>query len=330
MPISVKRFDRSHDIEKWNKFISSAQNATFLFNRSFMDYHMDRFTDFSLMIYDEKDKLIACFPANQSAIDEVFSHQGLTYGGFIMKAELKLPVKMDIFTSVLRYYLEHQIRTIRYKAFPQFYNSLQTGEIEYCLFLGNAKLYRRDTTIAVDRNYRIPYSGNIRRESKKAQKAGIQIHEEKDFYNFWDNVLIPNLQQRFSVTPVHSKEEIMLLKNRFPENIRLFVAKDEKGKLFAGTVLFVTKNVVHCQYISATNLGRKNNGLNFLFTYLLDNSFQEKQFFDFGIVNENEGKKINYGLLAWKERMGGRSYSHDFYEINTKSYKDINNIFNGI
>jgi hypothetical protein len=52
------------DYELWNTFVSAAKNATFLFQRDFMEYHKDRFEDFSLLIFD-KVKLVAVLPANR-------------------------------------------------------------------------------------------------------------------------------------------------------------------------------------------------------------------------------------------------------------------------
>ncbi len=324
MSFKVIRYNSEIDKLKWNEFLAVAKNSTFLLDRNFMDYHSDRFTDHSLLIYDEKDNLLACFPANQSSEVEVWSHQGLTYGGFIIKADAKLPVHLEVYKSILQYYNQLGIQTIRYKAFPRFYNDLQTDEIEYCLFLSQAKLYRRDTALAIDRENRIAYSGNIRREAKKATKEGVEICMESDVTGFWNNVLTPNLQERFGVNPVHSTEEMTLLKSRFPEKIKLFTAKNAEGEILAGTAMFEMKNVAHCQYISATDEGRKSGALNLLFTTLLDEYFLDKRFFDFGIANENDGKEMNHGLLAWKERMGGRTYSHDFYLIETDNYKLLN------
>lgn len=300
---------------EWNAFVKVAKNATFLFDRGFMDYHSDRFKDHSLMVYNDNENLTACFPANETAEGLIWSHQGLTYGGLIHQKGLKLPVVIEVFQSVLAYYAEKGFKTLRYKAFPRFYNELQTDEIEYCLFLNHAKLYRRDTAIAVNRKYPIKYSGNIRREAKKAKENGVVISEDTDFENFWKNVLIPNLENRFEVKPVHSADEIKFLVERFPNKIKLFTATDSKEKILAGTVFFLTKNVAHCQYISASDEGRRTGALNHLFISLLDEYFLEKRYFDFGIANEEAGRKINTGLLAWKERMGGRTYSHDFYEL---------------
>ena len=44
-----------------------------------MDYHKDRFEDYSLMVFKD-EKLVAVLPANRVE-DKLFSHQGLTYGG---------------------------------------------------------------------------------------------------------------------------------------------------------------------------------------------------------------------------------------------------------
>jgi hypothetical protein len=50
----------------WDKFVESSRVKSFLFFRDFMDYHSDRFDDFSMLIY-RKNKLIALLPGNISS-----------------------------------------------------------------------------------------------------------------------------------------------------------------------------------------------------------------------------------------------------------------------
>ena len=50
----------------WNSFIDNAKNSHFFFRREYMDYHKNRFRDFSLMIYNDKGNLISILPANLS------------------------------------------------------------------------------------------------------------------------------------------------------------------------------------------------------------------------------------------------------------------------
>jgi hypothetical protein len=95
---SVRPYE-AKDYSLWNTFINEAKNATFLFHRDFMEYHKDRFDDFSLMVFD-KEKLVAILPANRVG-DTVFSHQGLTYGGLIYSDKLKLAGVLNVFQTVL-------------------------------------------------------------------------------------------------------------------------------------------------------------------------------------------------------------------------------------
>ena len=62
--------------QAWNDFVSRSKNGTFLLDRNYMDYHADRFTDHSLMVY-RRDKLYALLPGNIAG-DTFYSHQGLT------------------------------------------------------------------------------------------------------------------------------------------------------------------------------------------------------------------------------------------------------------
>src|SRR5215216_754207 len=73
---TIKKYDQS-DYTIWNDFVALAKNATFLFHRDFMEYHQDRFEDFSVLVF-EGEKLKAVLPANK-AENSVYSHQGLTY-----------------------------------------------------------------------------------------------------------------------------------------------------------------------------------------------------------------------------------------------------------
>ncbi|TAD97029.1 MAG: hypothetical protein EAZ97_13070, partial [Bacteroidetes bacterium] len=50
--------------DRWNDFLSVSKNASFLFDRNFMDYHKDRFRDHSC-IFIEKNQILAVFPANE-------------------------------------------------------------------------------------------------------------------------------------------------------------------------------------------------------------------------------------------------------------------------
>lgn len=97
---SVKRYT-AEDKFLWHQFMETSKNATFLFQRDFMEYHADRFTDHSLLVL-KKGKPVALLPAN-IADNTLYSHQGLTYGGLILHKKVKLKEVAAIFSSVLQF-----------------------------------------------------------------------------------------------------------------------------------------------------------------------------------------------------------------------------------
>lgn len=316
MNIEVVQY-KSQQKKEWDSFVEIAKNATFLFKRDFMEYHSDRFEDASLMIY-KNTKLVALFPANKSGDNEIVSHQGLTYGGLLFLEKEKFGAIKKYIQKIMIFMEDFGFDFVVWKLFPNIYNQTPSDEIEYVLFLLEANLIRRDIAIVVNSESGLKYSGNYRREAKKAEKEGAVI-KKGDFETFWKKILIPNLKIKHGVKPVHSFIEINKLAQKFPENIVQYNVQIN-DEIVAGTTLFVTPTCVHCQYISANDLGRKSGALNYLFIHLLKDVYSEVRNFDFGIVNEKNGTYINEGLLFWKENMGGRSIKHDFYKIKTKNH----------
>ena len=60
--LEVRRYTGEHS-DEWNRFVAASKNGTFLFDRNYMDYHADRFSDHSLMIY-RNGSVYALLPAN--------------------------------------------------------------------------------------------------------------------------------------------------------------------------------------------------------------------------------------------------------------------------
>ena len=114
----IKRYEIKNYSE-WNAFISTAKNATFLFNRDFMEYHSDRFDDFSLMIYEE-DKLVSVLPANRVGAT-IYSHQGLTYGGLVFSFKNKANKTNEIIDAIVLFFKENSVNEFLYKQLPIFY-----------------------------------------------------------------------------------------------------------------------------------------------------------------------------------------------------------------
>tara|TARA_R100001230_G_C5681255_1_gene188332 strand:- start:837 stop:1820 length:984 start_codon:yes stop_codon:yes gene_type:complete len=320
---SVKRYT-AEDKFLWHQFMETSKNATFLFQRDFMEYHADRFTDHSLLAL-KKGKPVALLPAN-IADNTLYSHQGLTYGGLILHKKVKLKEVAAIFSSVLQFLNEKGIETLQIKMLPKIYNRLPADELDYLLFIASAERVRADVLSVIDNKNPLRIATNRLEGVKKAQKQGLRIVEENDFKGFWEKILTPNLALRHQALPVHSLGEITDLASKFPINIVQFnVYKD--NEIVGGATIFETEAVAHVQYISANADKQQLGTLDFLFEYLITERFRNKRYFDFGTSNENLGKNINEGLLYWKECFGARSIVQSFYEVKTANYKKLATVF---
>ncbi|CAM4281979.1 GNAT family N-acetyltransferase [Flavobacterium terrigena] len=314
----------SEHYQRWNDFVANAKNATFLFHRDFMEYHSDRFQDFSLLVFDEKENLKAIFPANVSE-NKIYSHQGLTYGGIVIDSSLKLEKFIPIYSDILRFLNENNIETVSFKLIPSFYCLQPSEELNYVLFLSEAKLIRRDALSTIDLKHQFKIDPKRVRCVNRSKKIGLEIKKETYFTNFWTEVLAPNLDSKHETKPVHTHLEMKLLQEKFPNQIVQYNVY-ENDKILAGATLFIDKKTVHVQYSSTIGDKNQHAALDYLFHYLITTVYVDYDFFDFGISNENQGKNINQGLQYWKETFGARTFTQDFYEVETKNFVKLKSV----
>ena len=309
----VRRYTADRQAQ-WDEFVDSSRNGTFLHKRGYMDYHAHRFADHSLLFY-HGEVLAAILPAHIRE-NSLCSHNGLTYGGLLLSRETTTAAVLDIFGAMQDYLKENSIATsIIYKPTPHIYHSYPCEEDLYALFRCNATLIERKVSSAIQLRNPILIGG--RRKLTAKTKSGLHIIEDGDFSAFW-NILGERLQDKYDAMPVHSIEEITLLKSRFPENIKLYCVTDDKGNILGGVVLFITENVVHMQYSATTAEGRRISALDYLYEELIYNRFAGKEYFDLGTSVEDGGRYLNNGLIAYKERLGGRAVVYDTYIIDLK------------
>lgn len=301
---------------EWDAFVRSSRNGTFLFERSYMDYHADRFADCSLMFFRE-DRLVALLPANWVEAERtVYSHQGLTYGGLVMGDELTCIRVIDIFENMLAW-MRTQLGAVRlvYKPVPYIYSSIPSEEDLYALFRQGAVLHTRAVASVVDMAHRIPMRKGRKSSVKQARKQGIVVRESADFPAFWQ-ILEQLLRDKYQAIPVHSLDEMMLLQSRFPQHIRLFAAYSADGRMLAGTVIYEMPHLVHAQYIASSLEGKEVGAVDALYAWLLDERYPDKRYMDLGTSVEQGGRVLNEGLLRQKEAFGARAVVYDSYAIN--------------
>ena len=247
----IKRYT-PQDKTIWDQYVSKARNATFLFYRDYMDYHSNRFHDYSLMFF-KNGRLHSLLPAHSSD-DTFYSHFGLTYGGLIMDINVTIAETCQLFECLNNYLRLKGFRHVQYKAIPWIYHQVPSEEDLYALFWKcGAKLSTRNvgTTIFIQQN--LKWRRNHLRQLKKARLNGITVQRGADIAEFWP-VLEQHLWQRYQSKPVHSLAEMQLLQSRFPNNIIQYNAYKE-GHIVGGITIYLSHNVVHAQYSSGNAEG---------------------------------------------------------------------------
>lgn len=296
----------------WDEVVATTRNATFMHYRGFMDYHSDRFSDYSLMAMDG-EKVVALLPANRRD-NTVYSHQGLTYGSWLMTECCDAVTMMHIMEATIEYLKADGVTEFIYKPVPHIYHHYPAEEDLYALFRHGALLSECSLSTAIDLDAPIRFDRGNRSAVNKAQRAGIKVSESDDLASYWE-VLTQVLATQHNTTPVHTIDEIQLLQSRFPRNIKLYTAT-LNGEVIAGVVMFLAGPVAHAQYIASSPIGRQHKALALIFDVLVRQFADEGyRYFDFGISCENHGKYLNEGLAQQKARMGGRGITYNVFTI---------------
>lgn len=286
------------DKEKdWDEFVESSEAYSFIFIRKYLEYHSDRFKDYSLMLY-AKSKLIALLPGNIKD-NRFYSHQGLTYGGLISKDNLGFSKCALIIEEIVTFLQKHNIFHLTLKLQPFFYSSTFNQTITYLLI--NDERFKQTADIGAH----IRCSDHLfpKRCVRVGKLNAYQLYFSDDFKSFW-KILNENLKKYHNAIAVHSIEEIEKLNSRFPENIRLaFIKSNESEEIHAGAVLFESNEVVKVQYFATSEDGRSNRASDVLYYKLIEYYKRSSRFIDFG-TNSNRDGSINSTLISTKEKFG--------------------------
>src|SRR5258705_4182624 len=240
----------------WDEFVARAPMATLLHTRRYLSYHGERFSDVSVLLVDERQRVIAVFPAALDPDDDkcVISHPGVTYGGIVHDGGLRGERMIEALDILRHHYTQQGSTRLRYKAVPYIYQQTPASDDLYALFRIGARRYRCDLSSTINLAARSAASERRRRGLKKALKAGIEIKQEAQFIAPLWSVLEDNLARKHSRKPVHTAEEIAQLHALFPAEIEFVVAMLD-GQVEAGVILFFCPPAGYSEFTASNKTG---------------------------------------------------------------------------
>jgi len=297
--------------DSWDLFVlKNSKNGTIFHLRKFLSYHKNRFIDKSLMFY-KRNELVAVLPAAEKSENGkkiIFSHPGSSIGGLVLSYHTDL----DDIREIIDLLSFPSYKAIELRLTPYIYNKVPSDELEYMLLRNGYNLSAKDLacTIRLDNLFLIDDS--TERSIRKAQDIRIEF-DSIEWQKYWE-ILTKNLEQRHSVAPTHTIEEITRLKNLFPYDIILVTAYNE-DIMTAGIVIFKgNENAFEIFYIAQNYEFQILRSLNVVIYKVmrwgLDNSYK---YANLGISTEDKGEKVNWGLFKFKSGFGGRGVLRKTY-----------------
>ncbi|MEG1255959.1 GNAT family N-acetyltransferase [Clostridium sp.] len=326
----IERYKFEYE-KQWDNFIfNDAINGTFLQSRRFLNYHpKERFSDSSLIIFDEKNEIVGVIPACEYVENGelVFdSHKGSTFGGVIISKKYNnIASILEVIDLLEKFLYENSYNRVLLKNTSQIFSKENVSLINYLLYSRGYDTYEEiNSVIDLDLYEKEDILSNCnatkKKQIKKAIKNGFRFraltndNELKEYYS----ILEENIG-KFGKKPVHSYEELKEFKNFRLRDQVIFMGIFLEDKMIAGAMLFNFNNKgLHAQYISSKQDYLKLFPVQFIYYKIIEYAIKEEyKYVSWGISTLNHGRELNKGLLEFKTAFGSK------FDINKSYFKKL-------
>ena len=302
----VKYQENKHKL-LWDEYVQSANNGTIFHLRKFLSYHKDRnFEDASFIFY-ENDKIVALFTA---AITNkcLYSHPGASFGGFVSN-KLSFKASQEIIMLLKKYADENKIKEITIIPPPFIYYKNYNEVMEYSLYINNFRIieYYISSFVKLSTNPIELIHSRKKRYIKKLNNE-FKFNFSNDIDAFYPILL--NNKNRHGAKPTHSREELKILMEKFPEQIKLLLSY--KGdEVVGGSLIFITNQNSCILFYNMINYNYQELQIASLQIYeTLKWAYENKiPFLDNGVSQLYENNKIipHNSLINFKEQFGAQA-----------------------
>lgn len=230
--------------DKWDEFVLNSNNGTIFHMQKFFDYHKKGKFTFNHLIFLENDQINAVLPGQ--VIGGLFeSPIGASYGSIVTK-DVKFSEAMDIISVLQEYAKQNNINELMLTSAPMIYERHMNQNLDFAMLWQDFhySLHYISSAIKLDKNEDIisRFQATVRRNVRKTLKKPDVRVEINDRYDQFYPILLDN-KARHDVKPTHSYEDLLKLKELFPDNLKLFMVY-YKDKPIAGSSLFICNEVV--------------------------------------------------------------------------------------
>ena len=322
--LEIKQYDPSY-FDKWDKFVLTGSiNGTFLQSRKFLSYHPDdRFEDASLMVF-KGNEIVAVIPANCicDSEEKIFiSHQGSTFGGVILgKNAHTVDYVESIISLVDDYFIDNSYSKVVLKQTSTIFQNSNSELIDYFLFRKGYHDWQEVGFFIDFTDYNDDIISNFtasrRRDYRYSLKNNLSIRklDSTDEISEFYGILCDNYK-KFDETPVHSLEDLLVLKLHKISNNTDFYGIYLDDEMIAGSMVFLFDNrVFHTQYLAVRQDMKDIFVSEFMYKELIDLAKREGfRYLSFGTSTFDGGRILNKSLAQYKEGFGAKAYVNRTY-----------------
>lgn len=305
MSIKINRYSYEY-YNLWDNFVlNDSINGTIYHTRKFLSYHNDKFIDSSILIY-WNDKIVGVLPAciyNH----KYYSHKGSTCGGLVYSKQVN---NLDKLTKILDNIFLHFNNYILIKVSENIYFKDNSNDLlnfilsQKCDKLTDISMYYElNVNSPIDL---FPKNDNKRLLCKhiKNKIINIRIADTIEEYSTYYDLLLENLKEKNDVSPLHSKEEFLNLKEILGTDQFLIYTENENKEMLSGAyVLKINKNCYYTVYLM-TNYKKKNSQIFYVIYELLEYAkINNIKFVNLGACSINGGDLLET-KYKFKESIG--------------------------
>jgi Acetyltransferase (GNAT) domain len=308
---------------EWNDFLSV--NYNLFYDRKFLDYNIvfNKEIKWHHLMFKDKNKIIAIINGNERTDkgEKIYvSCDGVSFGGFIFTEKVKISEMIEIIKEFKKYLKENGFVRCILRNPPNLYQTKFNEEYEYAMRLEGFQVNKYAITNIIDLHlFEFEKLKNPKKRSiqKSARNISVELIDsvvtERSLKEFYD--ILFNNRELKNVTPTHSLQELVFLKNNLPDRIVLFSAKIDHKIVGVCTLFIVKKDVVLNFYLAADEEHKKDR----VSDYLLYNSIEwskKNKFRLYDIGTSNIGDVLLQGLFDFKKKFMADGFLRKSYSIN--------------
>jgi hypothetical protein len=311
------------DAEGWDHFVANdSRNGGMFHERRFLSYHpSDRFRDVSLVFRDATGEIVGVLPCAQVRLPDerlcAESHPGSTAGSLVFAKRARLSDVLAMVEAAALHFQATGFTRMGLRVAEPIFAGPTTGEMDFALWHLGFRLRTRELSTAVRLGDETARLAMVRKraasEERSAVRRGVRITESNDVDAVW-RLIAGNLKDRYGKPPTHSLSELAGLKQIYPDRIHFWCATLDDSILAAMAVFDVTPHAAHAFYIAHDRTLADVKPMSLLVSEICA-SLTARGFSWFNLGISTRGEHVKWGILEFKELVGGRGVCREEWEL---------------